>query len=50
MLGSFSGGTWESSFGTVPHPTNITYKYSQSGDTVVDLSAVQIGGFNGLNN
>jgi len=48
--GSFTGGTWNASLGNVPHPNAITNKYSSSGDTVIDFSAVLIGGFNGLNN
>jgi hypothetical protein len=50
MLGSFSGGTWDSSLGNAPHPQSITYAHSKTGDTVVDLSSITIGGFNGLNN
>lgn len=54
MLGSFSGGTWTSSYGEAPYP--ISYKpsdptdYSSSGDTVYQLNAITLGGFNGLNN
>lgn len=50
MLGSFSGGTWDSSLGKAPHPQNITYAHSVTGDTVIDFSCITIGGFNGLNN
>jgi hypothetical protein len=49
-LGSFSGGTWNSSLANAPHPQDITYAHSTTGDTVVDLSSITIGGFNGLNN
>jgi hypothetical protein len=49
-LGSFSGGTWNSSLGNAPHPQATTYSSSTTGDTVVDLSSITIGGFNGLNN
>jgi hypothetical protein len=48
-LGSASGGTWNSSLGNAPHPQAITYSRSSTGDTVVDLSSITIGGFNGLN-
>jgi len=49
-FGNFSGGTWTSSLGNVPHPVAITNKYSSSGDTVIEYSSITIGGFNGLNN
>jgi hypothetical protein len=49
-LGSFSGGAWTASLGNAPHPQAITNKYSASGDTVTDYSAITLGGFNGLNN
>jgi hypothetical protein len=49
-FGSFSGGAWTSALGNVPHPAAITFKYSSSGDTVLDLSSVTLGGPNGLNN
>lgn len=49
-LGSFSGGPWVSGLGNAPHPQAITNKYSASGDTVIDYSAILLGGFNGLNN
>lgn len=50
MLGIYStGGTIE--IGTyAPHPENISYKNNNTGDTVTDLSAIVIGGINGLNN
>lgn len=49
IAGSFSGGAWTAALGNVPHPTNITYSHSSSGDTVIDYSAVLIGS-GGLNN
>jgi hypothetical protein len=54
ILGSYSGGTWETELGPAPHP--ISYKLSNpldltsSGDTVLQMNAITIGGFNGLNN
>jgi hypothetical protein len=45
--GSFSGGTWDASLGNVPHPE--AYKDGFRG-TIIDLSAVRLGGFGGLNN
>ena len=50
MLGSYSGGTWESSLRNAPHPVATRNDISSTGTTVVDLSAIVIGGFNGLNN
>lgn len=53
-VGSFSGGTWTSVLGDVPHP--ISYKQSDPTnvnspmDIVNDLSAITLGGFSGLNN
>jgi hypothetical protein len=47
MEGSFSGGTWDASLGDVPHPQ--AYVEGTRG-WVIDLSAVKLGGFNGLNN
>lgn len=48
MLGSFSGGTLPP--GTdVPHPGYITEKNGQT-IQVVQLNAITLGGFNGLNN
>lgn len=44
ILGDFSGGTAPSGQ-TAPHP--ITYV---DGDIINDLSAITLGGFNGLNN
>jgi hypothetical protein len=54
ILGSYSGGTWESALGNAPHP--ISYKLSDplnlssSGNTVYQMNAITIGGINGLNN
>ena len=50
MLGSFSGGVWSASLGAVPHPRATSYTRSTTGDTIIELSSVTIGGFNGLNN
>ena len=47
MEGSFSGGTWDASLGNVPHPQ--AYVEGTRG-WVIDLSAVKLGGVNGLNN
>lgn len=49
MEGSFSGGTWDASLGNVPHPENQAMIGDRRG-TVQDMSAVALGGFNGLNN
>lgn len=49
ILGKYSGGTiFEGNY--APHPANVTYKTNTTGDTVNDLSAIVIGGINGLNN
>jgi hypothetical protein len=52
ILGSFSGGTWESYFGNAPHPeyAKPNSDLSYTGNTVVQLNAITLGGFNGLNN
>lgn len=52
ILGSFSGGTWESLLGNAPHPeyNKQNSDLSYTGDTVVQLNSITIGGFNGLNN
>jgi hypothetical protein len=47
MLGSFSGGTWNSSLGNAPHPISVNQEKRVS---VIDLSAITLGGFGGLNN
>jgi hypothetical protein len=45
IIGDFSGGPLPE--GTeIPHPISV----NSSGNTVTDLSAVTIGGVNGLNN
>lgn len=54
QTGSFSGGTWQSPPFPLepPHPSDWV-PYGADGErqgVVVDLSAIQIGGFNGLNN
>jgi hypothetical protein len=54
QTGSFSGGTWESPPFPLepPHPSDWV-PYGADGErqgVVVDLSAIQLGGFNGLNN
>jgi hypothetical protein len=45
--GSYSGGTWNAGLGDVPHPE--AYVEGTRG-WVIDLSAVKLGGVNGLNN
>lgn len=49
MEGSFSGGTWDSSLGNVPHPVNQSMTGVARGITI-EMSAVALGGFDGLNN
>lgn len=49
ILGSFSGGTAPPG-STAPHPIAVSYSRTASGDTVVDLSAIALGGVYGLNN
>lgn len=49
ILGSFSGGTAPSG-SIAPHPVNVSYTRSTTGDTITDLNAITIGGVNGLNN
>jgi hypothetical protein len=46
MLGSFSGGTAPAG-SVVPHPVATT---AEGDNSIVDLSAVTLGGFDGLNN
>jgi hypothetical protein len=49
ILGDFSGGT--APIGSVaPHPVAISTSTGLTGNTVTDLSAIALGGFNGLNN
>jgi len=49
MLGFFSGnpltGTTQ-----VPHPQTVIRNVTGGTDTVIELSAVKLGGINGLNN
>jgi hypothetical protein len=47
MFGSFSGGTWQSSYGPVPH---AVYSNINGNGSVTQLNAIALGGFNGLNN
>jgi len=49
ILGSFSGGTAPIG-STAPHPVAISITTQNTGNTVTDLSAIVIGGVNGLNN
>ena len=49
ILGSVSGGTAPA--GSVsPHPVAVSISTGLTGNTVTDLSAIALGGFNGLNN
>ena len=49
ILGVYSGSTiTEGTY--APHPIDVSYKTNSSGDTITDLSAIVIGGINGLNN
>ena len=45
ILGGFSGGTAPVG-GIAPHPVAV----ADNGDNINDLSAIAIGGFQGLNN
>jgi hypothetical protein len=47
MLGSFSGGTWQASYGNAPHPISVNQEKRVA---VIDLSSITLGGFGGLNN
>lgn len=47
MEGNFSGGTWTSNLTPVPHPIATS---NDNVDTIVQMNAVTIGGFDGLNN
>jgi hypothetical protein len=49
ILGSFSGGT-ASEGSKSPHPKDYNYTKSSTGNTVEDLSAIKLGGVDGLNN
>ena len=47
MQGGAGGDTpWQPSFGPLPHPIWTT---NDGLDTIVELNAVTLGGFNGLN-
>lgn len=53
ILGNFSGGSITVGGplnGVAPHPVAVSITTSNTGDTVTDLSAIVIGGVNGLNN
>jgi hypothetical protein len=49
MFGSYSGGTYDPSLGQLPRPANQAMIGNERG-TVYDMSAIRIGGFDGLNN
>jgi hypothetical protein len=49
MFGSYSGGTYDPSLGPLPRPANQAMIGDERG-TVYDMSAIRIGGFDGLNN
>jgi hypothetical protein len=49
ILGDFSGGTAPAG-AIAPHPVAVSTSTGLTGNTVTDLSAITIGGFNGLNN
>lgn len=50
QTGSYSGGTWNTSIGTVPHPISYA-NLRQDGKkgSIEQMSAIVIGGPNGLN-
>ena len=51
QTGSYSGGTWDSSLGPVPHPESFAnLKQDGKKGTVYQMNAIVIGGGNGLNN
>lgn len=53
ILGNFSGGSITiggPSNGVAPHPVAVSMSTGLTGNTVTDLSAIALGGFNGLNN
>jgi hypothetical protein len=53
ILGNFSGGSITiggPSNGVAPHPVAVSISTGLTGYTVTDLSAIALGGFNGLNN
>ena len=47
IAGSYSGGTWDPSLGDIPHPV---YTDENGNISIIQLNAVALGGFNGLNN
>jgi hypothetical protein len=53
ILGNFSGGSISEggpANGVAPHPVAVSTSTGLTGNTVTDLSAIALGGFNGLNN
>jgi hypothetical protein len=53
ILGNFSGGSINvggPTNGVAPHPVAVSTSTGLTGNTVTDLSAIALGGFNGLNN
>jgi hypothetical protein len=52
ILGSYSGGTWEASLGNAPHPEDWSPNsdLNYTGNTVVQLNSIKLGGIDGLNN
>ena len=49
ILGDFSGGTAPAG-SVAPHPVAISTSTGLTVNTVIDLSAIALGGFSGLNN
>lgn len=49
ILGDVSGGTAPAG-SVAPHPVAVSTSVDITGNTVTDLSAIALGGFNGLNN
>lgn len=49
ILGNMSGGTAPAG-AVAPHPEDYNFTKSSTGNTVTDLSAIKLGGVNGLNN
>jgi hypothetical protein len=49
ILGDFSGGTAPEG-AVAPHPVAVSISTGLTGNTVTDLSAITLGGVNGLNN
>jgi hypothetical protein len=50
ILGSFSGGTWESPPFPDQPPHPVDWNPQNKKGVVIDLSAIRIGGFDGINN